>query len=88
MSKEFIPIQENFILLMEKNSAFSRENLFLLCLDPQSVSVFENLGIPCARVTGVNGHQPIYRMRVKVCTVRLSSVVLCRDWSGIQAKLP
>ena len=66
MSKDFIPLEENFILLMEKNSVFSRENLLLLCLDPQSVSMFDKLGIPCARVTGVNGHQPIYRMRVKV----------------------
>ena len=66
MSKDFIPLEENFILLMEKNSQFSRENLFLLCLDKVSASVFDKLGITCARVTGIKGHQPIYRIRVKV----------------------
>lgn len=73
VSKDFIPIEKNFILLMEKNSHITKENLFLLCLDGQSASVFNGLGVSCARVTGLTGHKMVYKMRVKVlnCIVRI-----------------
>lgn len=66
VSHDFISVEKNFIILMEKNSGVTRESILLLCLDSLTVRTFTNLGVRCAPVIGVMDHRMIYKMRVKV----------------------
>ncbi|CAM9926050.1 unnamed protein product, partial [Scytosiphon promiscuus] len=79
VSEDYIPIQQNFIRLMERNSAFNRHNLFLMCIDDASRSFFEEqMGFRCVPISALNlpNHRHIWKLRVHVlsCLVRVGRV--------------
>lgn len=50
ISAEYADVERNFITVMEANSRFSRDNLYLLCLDAHSLEVFQAMEIQCVYV--------------------------------------
>ncbi|CAM9763628.1 unnamed protein product [Scytosiphon promiscuus] len=79
VSQAYIPIQQNFIRLMERNSAFNRHNLFLMCMDDASIAFFEEqMGITCVPMSSLHlpSHRDIWKLRVHVlsCLVRVGRV--------------
>lgn len=54
VNREYLRMQGNFLLAMEKHSAFPPENIFLLCTDEDSLSFMsKKFGIRCVKVNGV-----------------------------------
>ena len=48
VSKDYMPVERNFIRLMELNSALTRQHLYLMCLDGESFEFFTaSMGIRC-----------------------------------------
>jgi len=48
VSWDYIKVQRNFVRVMEANSKFTRDNLYVVCLDEQSASYLElEMGIRC-----------------------------------------
>lgn len=102
VNKEYLRMQANFLLLMKKNSAWSKEDLFLLCLDKESVSQMATMfGIRCAEVSGVvstkkdkahgtrRNHQIWnFRSMVLVCLVEGGRNVLMSDNDALWLKDP
>ncbi|CAM9633346.1 unnamed protein product [Scytosiphon promiscuus] len=79
VSQDYIPIQQNFIRLMERNSCFTRHNLYLMCIDDASKSFFEeHMGIQCVPMSALDllDHKDIWKLRVRVlsCLVRIGRV--------------
>lgn len=66
VSKEYIPIQRNFIRLMERNSSFNRHNLYLMCMDDVSKAFFEKkMGVRCVPMSALDfpTHEDIWKLR-------------------------
>ncbi|CAN0172622.1 unnamed protein product [Scytosiphon promiscuus] len=79
VSEDYIPIEQNFIRLMERNSAFNRHNLYLMCMDDTSKSFFEEqMGFRCVPISALSlpNHRQIWKLRVHVlsCLVRVGRV--------------
>ncbi|CAM9541445.1 unnamed protein product [Scytosiphon promiscuus] len=79
VSEEYIPMQQNFIRLMERNSSFNRHNLYLMCIDEASRSFFDKqMGIRCVPVGAlhVSGPHDIWKLRVRVlsCLIQIGRV--------------
>lgn len=68
VSKGFVDVERNFIRLMELNSAFTRQNMYLTCLDSASVEMFASLGIRCVPLGALqmSSEHDIWRTRVRV----------------------
>ncbi|CAM9369289.1 unnamed protein product [Hapterophycus canaliculatus] len=69
VSEDYIPIQRNFIRLMERNSSFNRHNLYLICVDHASQSFFEkHMGVRCVPMSALHlpTHEEIWKLRVRV----------------------
>ncbi|CAN0194165.1 unnamed protein product [Scytosiphon promiscuus] len=94
VSEGYIPIQQNFIRLMEMNSSLDRHNLFLMCLDHASETFFEErMGIRCVPISALHlrAHKHIWRLRVHVlsCLVRVGRVdVIMSDADALWIKDP
>ena len=90
VSKEYADLQRNFIRLMELNSGFTRENLYLMCLDDASVPIFASLGIRCVPLGALKmrSHSDLWKTRVRVvsCLVADGHDVIMSDsdalWLG------
>lgn len=90
VSEDYVDLERNFIRLMELNSAFTRENLYLMCLDDASVSIFEALGIRCVPMgtLEMHSHKDLWEIRVRVvsCLVAEGYDVIMSDsdalWLG------
>ncbi|CAM9494707.1 unnamed protein product, partial [Pylaiella littoralis] len=79
VSEAYIDIERNFIRLMERNSALTRHNLFLMCMDDESARFFESsMNIRCVSVSALKlpSHSAIWKLRVKVvsCLVEVGRV--------------
>ena len=83
ISKGFVDVERNFIRLMELNSAFTRQNMYLMCLDTASVESFASLGIRCVPLDTLqlSSEQDIWRTRVRVvsCLVVAGYDVIMSD---------
>lgn len=75
ISTDYADVQRNFIELMETRSHFSRDNLYLMCLDTQTVEVFRAMHIHCISVQGIQAyrHHDIWKLRVTVVGCLLAS---------------
>lgn len=73
VSEGYLPVQKNFLLLMEANSRLTRENIYLLCLDEQSEREIMKMGIRCAPMMEKWNRDLsfLWRLRVKVLTCLL-----------------
>ncbi|CAM9181303.1 unnamed protein product [Ectocarpus sp. 4 AP-2014] len=88
VSAAYISVQKNFISNMELHSTFSRENMYLICLDEKSVEIFGALGIRCVRF-GCMGcpvsrhHVWALRIEVSVCLLKAGIDVLMSDADAV-----
>lgn len=90
VSQGYVDLERNFIRLMELNSAFTRQNLFLMCLDDASVPIFAHLGIHCVPLgmLTLQTHEDLWKIRVNVlsCLVAEGYNVILSDsdalWLG------
>lgn len=75
VSKDYIDVERNFIRLMELNSLFSRQHLYLMCTDEESREYFEStMGIRCISLAGfkMRSHEDIWTLRVRVLSCLVS----------------
>ncbi|CAN0015047.1 unnamed protein product, partial [Laminaria digitata] len=83
ISKGFVDVERNFIRLMELNSPFTRQNMYLMCLDTASVESFASLGIRCVPLNKLqlSSEHDIWRKRVRVvsCLVIAGYDVIMSD---------
>ncbi|CAM9107488.1 unnamed protein product, partial [Ectocarpus sp. 13 AM-2016] len=88
VSEAYVSVQKNFISNMELHSTFSRENMYLICLDEESVDIFGALGIRCVRF-GCMGcpvsrhHVWALRIEVSVCLLKAGIDVLMSDADAV-----
>lgn len=93
VSKDYIDAEENFIMLMELHASksFTRENLYLMCLDAESLGYFNGLfgrydtNVRCVPASGVHNHTSIWKFRVKIlaCLVGVGHSVLLSDGDAL-----
>ena len=88
----FMPMEKNFIRLMEANSRFSRENIYLLCLDEKSELEVEKMGFHCVSIVNHCEHdiQFVWKLRVKVlsCLLEAGHNVIISDSDALWLKDP
>lgn len=74
VSEDYLPAQKNFIVFMEANSGFTRENIYLICLDEKSQTEMANLGLRCVPVFDHNKYDRafVWKLRVKVLSCLLA----------------
>lgn len=90
VSKPYADVERNFIRLMEMNSNFTRQHLYLMCMDGGSVPMFASLGIRCVPLgtLHLHSHKDIWETRVRVlkCLVNEGYNVILSDadalWLG------
>ena len=90
VSKDYVDLQRNFIRLIELNSAFTRQHIFLMCLDNASVSLLASWGIRRVPLATLNlhTHKDVWKTRVRVlrCLVKEGYDVILSDsdalWLG------
>ena len=90
VNEPYADLQRNFIRLMELNSGFTRQNLYLLCLDDASVPIFASLGIRCVPLGALKfvTNNDLWKTRVRVvsCLVTKGYDVIMSDsdalWLG------
>lgn len=92
ISTDYADVERNFIAVMETNSQFSRDNLYLVCLDEESVVIFQAMNIHCVFVADVRAHRftSIWRLRVNVisCLLEAGLDVLASDADALWANDP
>ncbi|CAM9426367.1 unnamed protein product [Ectocarpus sp. 12 AP-2014] len=84
VSKGYIDVECNFIYWMELKTSFTRNDLYLLCLDDHSIHFFESsMGIRCVPLSGfkASSHAEIWVLRVRVlnCLVEAGHDVIMSD---------
>lgn len=93
LSRQYVQVEHNFIYHMERNSLFTRENLYIVCLDEESSIFLESMmGIRCAMshyVTDVDRNN-VWTVRVHVasCLILSGHDVLLSDADAIWLKDP
>ncbi|CAM9898891.1 unnamed protein product, partial [Ascophyllum nodosum] len=92
VTEEYIPFEKNFIALMESNSNFSRENIYLLCLDTKSEREIAQMGFGCVPVadTWEDNLGFVWKLRVRVlsCLVKAGHSVILSDNDALWLKDP
>ena len=75
VTESYIPVQKNFIALMESNSRFSRDNIFLVCLDDESVEAVALMGFDCVPLAGNTSRRfaKVWQLRVKILSCLLEA---------------
>lgn len=66
VSEGYIDIERNFIRLMERNSGFTRRNIYLMCMDDVSKHFFDSeMGIRCVPMSALElpTHEDIWQLR-------------------------
>lgn len=68
VSEGYVDLEKNFLRLMELNSAFTCQHLFLICLDDAPVPIVASLGIHCIPVGTLefHSHTDMWKTRVRV----------------------
>lgn len=83
--------QANFMVAMRKNSDLPIANIYLLCLDLESVIAVETLyGIRCVEVNNVTGRKGIWKIRVHAltCIVQSGKDVIISDLDAVWLRDP
>lgn len=82
VSWDYINVQRNFVRVMEMNSEFTRDNLYVICLDEESASYLEvEMGIRCVPLGPMHERTRsfVWKLRVKVlsCLVEEGRFLMC-----------
>lgn len=92
VTKGYLLVQENFIALLEANSGFTRDNIFLMCLDRIAEREVAAMGIRCVPMFGQwDGDLSfVWKLRVKVlsCLVKAGHSVVLTDSDALWLKDP
>ena len=92
VTKGYLLVQENFIALLEENSEFTRDNIFLMCLDRIAEREVAAMGIRCVPMFGQwdGGLSFVWKLRVKVlsCLVKAGHSVILTDSDALWLKDP
>lgn len=92
VSEDYADVEKNFIRLMEINSAFTRQHLFLICLDDASADIFESLGIRCVPGQSLrsHSHHSMWKIRVRAlsCLVTDGYSVIMSDSDALWLRDP
>lgn len=92
VTESYADLQRNFIRLMELNSSFTRENLYLMCLDDASVPIFAALGIRCVPLAGLqlSSERDLWETRVRAlsCLVTEGHDVIMSDSDALWLRDP
>ena len=92
VSKDYVDLERNFIRLMELNSGFTRENLYIMCLDDATVPIFASLGIRGVPVNKlrVRSHKDVWKTRVRAvsCLVEEGYNVIMSDSDALWLRDP
>ena len=93
VSEGYLPVQKNFIALIEANSGFTRENIFLICLDEESEREVALMGIRCAPLSvggWKDGLRFVWQLRVRVlsCLLEAGHSVILSDSDALWLKDP
>lgn len=98
VNKKYIEYQTNFINVMEMNSQFTKDNLFLMCLDDESFSTFTSFGINCVNLENITEglsnegekRHKIWETRVEYvsCLVRAGHDVIMSDSDALWLRDP
>lgn len=88
VSEGYLDVQRNFIRMMERNAALTRDNIYLVCLDTPSISFMASIGIRCVPVTELlmlDGQKDIWKLRVQVvgCLLEAGYDVLLSDSDAV-----
>lgn len=86
----YVPVEENFIIHMERVSILNRGDLFVMCLDEEAEQKLSRLGVTCAPLEGFEGHRDLWTVRVKVlsCLIEAGHDVLLSDSDALWLKDP
>lgn len=82
VNERYLKMEENFLLLMTRNSPQRIDSVYLVCLDDESAAAMDALfGIACVRIDGVTSLQGIWVIRTKVlmCLLKGGHDVLLSD---------
>ncbi|CAN0305813.1 unnamed protein product [Ascophyllum nodosum] len=92
LTETYVPVEKNFIALMEANSGFSRENIYLMCLDKESVEAVALMGIRCVPLVNYHHEQnaDIWKLRIEImlCLVEAGYNVILSDSDALWLKDP
>lgn len=68
VSAHYVDLERNFVRLMERNSGFTRENLYLMCLDREAFEALRGFGIRCVPVNDMRDYalHDLWRLRLRV----------------------
>ncbi|CAB1114026.1 unnamed protein product [Ectocarpus sp. CCAP 1310/34] len=93
VSEPYASLEANFISNMELHSTFSRENLYLVCLDEESVAIFDGLGIRCVRYGCLGCPMSrldvwVLRVEATLCLLNAGQDVLMSDADAIWLRDP
>lgn len=76
VSHGYWKMQRNFIRLMEANSVFTRHNLYLICLDPESAEALTGLGVRCMSLAASHNeldHHYLWKLRAHALSCLLQA---------------
>lgn len=92
VSEGYLPVQKNFIRLMEANSRLTREHIYLFCLDETSEREIMKMGIRCTRMMEkwTDALSFLWKMRIKVlsCLLEIGYNVILSDSDALWLKDP
>jgi len=69
VSFDYIHVERNFIHVMEMNSDFTRDNLYVMCLDEESTWSLLEMGIRCVPLGpsySQHSRADVWKLRVQV----------------------
>lgn len=83
VSRGYWKMQRNFIRLMETNSVFTRQNLYLICMDHESTVALGELGIRCMSLEETRNfdHHYLWKLRAHMlsCFLKAGYDVIVSD---------
>lgn len=92
VSDRYIDVQRNFVHLMERNSGFTRENLYLVCMGREALEILVGYGIRCVPVTQAEhfAKRDIWKLRLRVlrCLLEAGHDVIMSDSDALWLKDP
>lgn len=92
VSEQYIDLELNFIRLMELNSNFTRDHMYLMCLDDKSIEQLKSHGVRCVPANNIPFHstKDIWRMRIRAlsCIMKIGHNVIISDIDALWLKDP
>ena len=92
VSEDHVKMQLNFMLLMERNSVFTRDNMYLMCMDDASITLIAAANIRCVPLSSFPSGtvQDLWRTRIRAlsCLVREGYDVVMSDSDAVWLRDP